>query len=116
MLPSRIPIDFCAMSSSVCPESRPGPAPALVPRVGIVDSGVGGLSVLQAVRTRLPDAELLYAADTAHAPYGDRSEAEICDRSLRIAGFLRAQGAELVVVACNTATAAAVAALRSAWP
>ena len=87
-----------------------------MPRVGIFDSGVGGLSVLQAVRMQMPAAELLYAADTAFAPYGDRSEAEICDRSLRIAGFLRAQGAELVVVACNTATAAAVAALRAAWP
>jgi glutamate racemase len=108
------------MSSPVRPETLPAQdfssssAPAV--RVGIFDSGVGGLSVLQAVRVRMPAAELLYAADTAHAPYGDRTEAEICDRSLRIAGFLRDQGAELIVVACNTATAAAVAALRGAWP
>jgi len=108
------------MSSPARPHFRYGnfaatdPAPS--PRVGIFDSGVGGLSVLQAVRARLPAAELLYAADTAHAPYGDRSEDYICDRSLRIAGFLREQGAELIVVACNTATAAAVAALRAAWP
>jgi glutamate racemase len=104
------------MSPNARTESRPTAAPVPAVRVGIFDSGVGGLSVLQAVRTRLPDAQLLYAADTAHAPYGDRSEAEICDRSLRIAGFLREQGAELIVVACNTATAAAVAALRAAWP
>ena len=85
-------------------------------RVGIFDSGVGGLSVTQAIRARLPHAELLYAADTGHAPYGDRSEAFLCDRSERIARFLTDQGAQIVVVACNTATAAAVAALRAASP
>jgi glutamate racemase len=104
------------MSSNARTENSRAPSALPAVRVGIFDSGVGGLSVLQAVQACLPDAELLYAADTAHAPYGDRSEAEICDRSLRIAGFLRDQGAELVVVACNTATAAAVAALRAAWP
>ena len=85
-------------------------------RIGIFDSGVGGLSVMQAIRARLPHAELLYAADTAHAPYGDRSEAFLCDRSERIARFLCDQGAQMIVVACNTATAAAVARLRAASP
>ncbi len=85
-------------------------------RIGIFDSGVGGLSVLQAIRARLPHAELLYAADTAYAPYGDRSEEFLCDRSERIAGFLCGQGAQMIVVACNTATAAAVARLRAASP
>jgi glutamate racemase len=85
-------------------------------RIGVFDSGVGGLSVLQALRERLPQAELLYAADTGHAPYGDRTEAFVCDRSQRIAGFLREQGAQVIVVACNTATAAAVATLRAAAP
>ena len=84
-------------------------------RIGIFDSGVGGLSVLQAIRARLPHAELLYAADTAHAPYGDRSEDFLCDRSERIARFLCDQGAQMIVVACNTATAAAVARLRATW-
>jgi glutamate racemase len=84
-------------------------------RVGIFDSGVGGLSVMQAIRARLPHAELLYAADTAYAPYGDRSEDFLCDRSERIARFLRDQGAQMIVVACNTATAAAVARLRATW-
>jgi glutamate racemase len=84
-------------------------------RIGIFDSGVGGLSVMQAIRARLPHAELLYAADTAHAPYGDRSEDFLCDRSERIARFLCDQGAQMIVVACNTATAAAVARLRATW-
>ena len=84
-------------------------------RIGIFDSGVGGLSVMQAIRARLPHAELLYAADTAYAPYGDRSEEFLCDRSERIARFLRDQGAQMIVVACNTATAAAVARLRATW-
>ena len=93
------------------------PAASVPPvRIGIFDSGVGGLSVLQAVRTRLPHAELLYAADAAFAPYGDRSEDFLCDRSERIARFLCEQGAQMIVVACNTATAAAVARLRAAWP
>jgi len=85
-------------------------------RIGIFDSGVGGLSVMQAIRARLPQAELLYAADTAYAPYGDRSEEFLCDRSERIARFLCEQGAQMIVVACNTATAAAVARLRAGSP
>ena len=85
-------------------------------RIGIFDSGVGGLSVMQAIRARLPHAELLYAADTAYAPYGDRSEEFLCDRSERIARFLCDEGAQMIVVACNTATAAAVARLRATWP
>ena len=95
----------------------PSPLPSQRPvRIGIFDSGVGGLSVMQAIRARLPQAELLYAADTAHAPYGDRSEDFLCDRSERIARFLCDQGAQMIVVACNTATAAAVARLRAGSP
>lgn len=101
-------------------QAQPVPvSPAALPqpvRIGIFDSGVGGLSVMQAIRARLPRAELLYAADTAYAPYGDRSEEFLCDRSERIARFLCEQGAQMVVVACNTATAAAVARLRATWP
>jgi glutamate racemase len=104
-----------AMSRQANPVTSLQPAaPPL--RIGIFDSGVGGLSVMQAVRVRLPQAELLYAADTAYAPYGDRSEDFLCDRSTRIARFLCDQGAQMIVVACNTATAAAVAALRAASP
>jgi glutamate racemase len=99
------------------PTAHPAPSPAVQPlRIGIFDSGVGGLSVMRAIRAQLPQAELLYAADTAHLPYGDRTEAFIVDRSERIARFLHGQGAQVVVVACNTATAAAVAALRAGLP
>ena len=103
-------------SARVAPTPSPGGEATTRLRIGIFDSGVGGLSVLQAVRARLPGAELVYAADTAHVPYGDRTEAFICERSERISRFLVDQGAQIVVVACNTATAAAVAALRAASP
>lgn len=81
--------------------------------VGVFDSGVGGLSVLPSLRRSLPRARLVYAADSAHAPYGERDEAWLQDRSLRIAHFLRSRGAALLVVACNTATAAALPLLRA---
>lgn len=81
-------------------------------RIGVFDSGLGGLSVLTAIRRRLPSADLDYVADSAHVPYGDKGEAFIRERSLRLAGFLLDQGADVLVVACNTATAAGVPALR----
>lgn len=80
------------------------------------DSGVGGLSVLRAVRRALPHAALTYVADSAFAPYGERTEAEILQRSLRIVDHLRDRGATLVVVACNTATAVAIETLRRRYP
>jgi glutamate racemase len=80
--------------------------------IGIFDSGVGGLSVWRHVRAALPDARLIYVADSAHAPYGGKSPEYIEQRSLAIAQFLVEQGAEAIVIACNTATAAAAAALR----
>lgn len=86
------------------------------PHIGIFDSGVGGLSVLRALRAALPAARLSYVADTANAPYGERDEAFIVQRSLAIGQALHDQGATLLVVACNTATAAAVEALRQRWP
>jgi len=86
------------------------------PILGVFDSGVGGLSVLRALRAALPAAQLLYVADSGHAPYGERGEAFVIERSLRAAAFLRTQAAQLMVVACNTATAAAVRALRNAHP
>jgi glutamate racemase len=85
-------------------------------KVGLFDSGVGGLSILRALRRHLPQAQLLYVADSAHAPYGEKSQAFILARSQLIADFLLAQGAQLLVVACNTATAAAVHALRERHP
>ncbi len=80
--------------------------------IGIFDSGVGGLSVFQQIRSDLPDEALLYVADSGHAPYGSKPAHFIVQRSLTITQFLLDQGAKAVVVACNTATAAAIAQLR----
>ena len=84
--------------------------------VGVFDSGVGGLSVLGEIRALLPAESLLYVADSAHVPYGEKSAEFIRARSLAIAEFLLAQGAKALVLACNTATAAAIADLRSVYP
>ena len=84
--------------------------------VGVFDSGVGGLSVLREIRQLLPDERLLYVADSGHVPYGDKTPEFIRQRSQQIAGFLLDQGAKALVVACNTATAAAVVSLRETWP
>jgi glutamate racemase len=83
------------------------------PRIGIFDSGVGGISVLNEIRKRLPTADLVYVADSAHVPYGEKSPQYIQDRSKTITRFLISKGMNIIVVACNTATAAAVANLRS---
>ncbi len=84
--------------------------------IGVFDSGLGGLSVLDAISRTLPHSDLLYLADTAHVPYGEKSDAYIRERVLRIGQYLAGQGCQQIVVACNTATAAAVAALRDALP
>ncbi len=80
--------------------------------IGVFDSGVGGLSVLRRIRALLPAEDLLYVADTAWCPYGPRSMLEIRGRARQITQWLVEQGAKAVVVACNTATAAAVTELR----
>ncbi|HLY96717.1 MAG TPA: glutamate racemase [Sideroxyarcus sp.] len=81
--------------------------------IGVFDSGVGGLSVLHHIRQTLPHERLIYVADSGHVPYGDKSPAYIEQRSQTLARFLISQGADAIVIACNTATAAAVASLRS---
>jgi glutamate racemase len=81
--------------------------------IGVFDSGVGGLSVLLHIRQLLPNERLLYVADSAHVPYGDKTKAYIEERSLSISRFLQQQGADAIVIACNTASAAAAATLRS---
>jgi len=80
--------------------------------IGVFDSGVGGLTILRAVRQALPRENLVYVADAAHVPYGEKSAAQIRDRTIAIGGFLAQLGAKIIVVACNTATAAAIDALR----
>ena len=84
--------------------------------VGIFDSGVGGFSVLRHVRAQLPHEHLIYVADSGFAPYGDKPEEVVAERSLAIARFLVAKGAKALVVACNTATVAAVKLLRARMP
>lgn len=80
--------------------------------IGIFDSGVGGLSVLRALRELLPNEDLVYFADQAHVPYGPRPMRQIQDFSEAITNFLLGKRAKLIVVACNTASAAALAHLR----
>ena len=84
--------------------------------IGVFDSGIGGLSVANAISGRLPQESLLYFADTAHVPYGPRSIEEIRTFSFQATRFLLARGCKLIVVACNTATAAALPQLRAQWP
>lgn len=83
--------------------------------IGVFDSGVGGLSVLREIHQLLPAESLLYVADSGFVPYGEKPPELIIERSRRIAGFLLEQGAKALVVACNTATAAAVAELRARY-
>ena len=84
--------------------------------IGIFDSGVGGLSVLRHIQAQLPHEHLLYFADTAFAPYGGKPENVLIERVLGIGAFLVSRGAKALVVACNTATIAAVRILREHYP
>jgi len=84
--------------------------------IGVFDSGVGGLSVVLALWRQLPAEDILYVADTANCPYGPRSIDEIQQLSLGIVRYLLSQGAKAIVVACNTASAAALQLLRDTWP
>lgn len=83
--------------------------------VGVMDSGVGGLSVLQHLTRQLPHEHFIYFADSAHAPYGNKTASDIQQRCFTIADTLIGQGAKALVVACNTATAAAIAAMRERY-
>jgi glutamate racemase len=83
--------------------------------IGIFDSGVGGLSVLQHIRRLLPTEDLYYVADTAHLPYGNKPPEAVQQRTLAISDFLIRAGAKAIVVACNTATAAAITRLRQTY-
>ena len=84
--------------------------------VGFFDSGVGGRCVLDAFRRLRPDEPTVYVADSENCPYGNKPPDEIVRLSKRITADLIGRGCEVVVVACNTATAAAIAELRSEWP
>lgn len=84
--------------------------------IGIFDSGVGGLSVFREIRKVLPDEKYIYYSDNAHCPYGEKSKEYIIDRAREITRFMLEKGAEIIVVACNTATAAAISTLREEFP
>ncbi|MEI6043753.1 MAG: glutamate racemase [Chloroflexota bacterium] len=84
--------------------------------IGIFDSGVGGLSVMREIIKLLPYEDLIYYADSANCPYGTRPPEEIRVLAVKVAAFLLEQGAKALVVACNTASTAAVAHLRQRWP
>ena len=84
-------------------------------KIAFFDSGIGGLSVLAEALRRFSGAEFLYFADEDHVPYGTKSRAEIVRLSLDAVGFLVSRGADAVVVACNTATSAAISELRGAF-
>lgn len=80
-------------------------------RIGFIDSGVGGLSILAAVRAKVP-AHYIYVMDNHYLPYGEKSEAFIQSRLAQLSALLIEEGADLIVIACNTATTQAVASLR----
>jgi glutamate racemase len=80
--------------------------------IGIFDSGVGGLSVFREIRKLLPEERYIYYSDNAHCPYGEKSREYIIGRAREITRLLLSEGADIIVVACNTATAAAIATLR----
>ena len=84
--------------------------------IGVFDSGVGGLSVLRAMRAQMPEEDVIYFGDQGHVPYGPRPMEQIQHFSEGITRFLLAQNAKLIVVACNTASAAALKHLRERFP
>jgi glutamate racemase len=84
-------------------------------KIGVFDSGIGGLSVLHEARKVLPNEHYLYYADTAHVPYGTKPKEEIRGYIFEAIGFLRDQGCEAIVVACNTATSVAIDDLRASF-
>jgi glutamate racemase len=84
------------------------------PRIGVFDSGVGGLTVLRALLDRIPNASYLYFGDTARLPYGSKSASTVAHYAVGAVRYLQAQGAELLVIACNTATALALDEIKAA--
>ena len=83
--------------------------------VGIFDSGLGGLTVLDAVQKQLPEVEFLYYADSAHAPYGVRDAEDIFQLTRAAVEDLWSRGCDLVILACNTASAAALRRMQESW-
>ena len=84
--------------------------------IGVFDSGIGGLSILKALQAELPAEDFIYIADSGHAPYGERDESHVLARSRAITQHLVRQNVKAIVIACNTATAAAIEPLRAEYP
>lgn len=95
--------------------ARHGPGKGAVMAVGIFDSGLGGLTVLDAVARRLPDVPFVYLGDNAHAPYGVRDADDIFRLTCAATERLWAEGCDLVILACNTASAAALKRMQETW-
>lgn len=83
--------------------------------IGVFDSGAGGLTVVRQIRKILPNESVLYFGDTGHVPYGPRPQSQVCGFSVEISEFLQARGAKAIIIACNTATAAALEALEASF-
>lgn len=98
---------------AVCDHGDPA---ADVRPLGVMDSGVGGLSILRELRAQLPHENVIYVADQDHVPYGPRSIEQVRAFTFEIVRFLLTRRVKLVVIACNTASAAALYALRAAFP
>lgn len=90
-------------------------SPAIDHSIGVYDSGVGGLSVLRALKAKLPAESFTYVADSGHAPYGDRSAPFVEGRARDVARFLIERGARALVIACNTASVVAAQHLRALY-
>lgn len=84
--------------------------------IGVFDSGIGGLTIARKIRELMPGEDILYVADTGHAPYGDRPDRYILDRSFAVTDFLLSRQVKVVVVACNTATTTCISELRAKYP
>ena len=84
------------------------------PTIGVFDSGVGGLTVLKSLVERIPDADYIYFGDTARLPYGSKSSQTVAHYAVGAAHYLEEQGAQMLVIACNTATALAIDEIRKA--
>jgi glutamate racemase len=87
-----------------------------LPTIGLFDSGVGGLTIAHAIYSIIPNTKFIYIADSIHAPWGDKSSSQIIDYSISLTKFLLTQQCDVIVVACNTASAVALHALRANFP
>jgi glutamate racemase len=110
-----LPARDAERSAFVFERERPLPTHTAEAPIGVFDSGAGGLTILSMLRQELPHENYIYIGDTAHVPYGQRSDAEITELSIAAVRFLIEQGAKLIVVACNTASQAALNTLRATF-